>query len=85
MLKRNINSGFTLIELLVTIAIIGILSSVVLGSLTSARTKAVNASIKSSLRQIASVVADTDSLNSGSEAALTCGEIFTDPEVNKLI
>lgn len=85
MADRKRNLGFTLIELLVTIAIIGILSSVVLASLTSARTKAVNASIKSSLRQIASVVADTDNLDRGDEDALTCGEIFTDPEVNKLI
>jgi type IV pilus assembly protein PilA len=46
------NKGFTLIELLVVIAIIGILSSVVLASLNSARSKGANASIKSNLANL---------------------------------
>jgi len=48
-MKKKFNRGFTLIELLVVIAIIGILSSVVLASLNTARAKGANAAIKSNL------------------------------------
>lgn len=44
--------GFTLIELLVVIAIIGVLSSVVLASLNTARAKGNYASIISEMKQI---------------------------------
>lgn len=50
--KHVKNRGFTLIELLVVIAIIGILSSVVLASLNSARAKARDARRYSDLNQV---------------------------------
>lgn len=45
----NTKKGFTLIELLVVIAIIGLMASVVLASLNSARAKAANSAVKSNL------------------------------------
>lgn len=53
MQKEQKNSvGFTLIELLVVISIIGLLSSIVLTSVNSARAKARDARRKSDLRTI---------------------------------
>jgi prepilin-type N-terminal cleavage/methylation domain-containing protein len=62
--------GFTLIELLVVIAIIGILSSVVLASLSTARNKGSNAAIKSQLASLRSEAEILAQDNSGSYATI---------------
>jgi prepilin-type N-terminal cleavage/methylation domain-containing protein len=86
-MNRNLKKGFTLIELLVVIAIIGILSAVVLASLNSARNRAKDASIQSSmssLRGYAETFYSGNNSYTGLDAPAAGGAEFTDLEVDKI-
>jgi len=85
---KNRSKGFTLIELLVVIAIIGILSSVVLASLNTARTKGNDASIQSNLStiQTQAEIYYGDTNNTYGTTVTTCSTgMFLDTTIAKAI
>jgi two-component system sensor histidine kinase KdpD len=72
-LQNKNKAGFTLIELLVVIAIIGLLASVVLLALNSARAKARDAKRLADIRQIASAV-ERELLNEYTKRSIVLAE-----------
>lgn len=78
---RTHTRGFTLIELLVVIAIIGVLSSVVLASLNSARMRARDAAVKTGVRQLVTLM-QLEYTETGSYANLQAGWDYTAANCN---
>ncbi len=85
--KIKKTGGFTLIELLVVIAIIGVLSSVVLASLGTARGKGANAAIKGNLNNLRGQMElfyDSNGSSYGSYTVANCPSAATSPATTGL-
>lgn len=87
---RHTQKGFTLIELLVVIAIIGILASVVLASLNTARDKGGDAAVKANLANLRSQAAlyydeNGNSYGTAGASCTTAGSVFADSRVSEQV
>lgn len=78
-MRKTNKTGFTLIELLVVIAIIGLLASVVLLALNSARAKSRDAKRLADIRQLASAMELFFNDNSGYPTAGAGGFLIATP------
>jgi len=83
---KNQDQGFTLIELLVVITIIGLLASIVLASLSSARNKGNDSAIISDVQQLRNLF-ESNRLGTGSYPDLsnTTGWVVLTPGSSTLI
>jgi prepilin-type N-terminal cleavage/methylation domain-containing protein len=80
------SKGFTLIELLVVISIIALLSSIVLSSLNSARTKGSDNAVKAAMKQLA-IQAENyrdTAANFGTNLAVCTSGVFNDARIAEI-
>jgi prepilin-type N-terminal cleavage/methylation domain-containing protein len=87
---KRLNKGFTLIELLVVIAIIGVLSTVVLSNVGSARSKGANTNIKSNLANARAqaelfFINNSETYNGGVPASNVCSSDYAQDLTTKSV